>query len=164
MDASDTGLAAKVSIDGRFYDICKNFSVQESSKNSTWRELYAIYFSVLSLVPYIQKRSIEWQTDSFAASLIVKKGSSKIELQELSEKIFDICRNSKVSFSITWIPRTRLVAVDALSRTLDYDDWETTDAFFKILHDRWGPFRRDCFADSQNSKLPTFFSKYRKGS
>ena len=112
------------------------------------------------MVPYVNRRYVEWQTDSFAASIIVKKGSNKNELQEFSEKIFDICHKSKIYLSIQWIPRDQLVEVDALSRKIDYDDWETTEIFFNIVCEKWGPFDRDCFADSKNTKTAKFFSKY----
>ena len=62
--------------------------------------------------------------------------------------------------TVKWIPRTQLVDVDALSRTVDHDDWDTTDTLFAILNTRWGPFHRDCFADTKNTRSATFFSKY----
>ena len=61
---------------------------------------------------------------------------------------------------IKWIPRALLTDVDALSRKIDFDDWETTEHLFQFLNKKWGPFTRDCFADSKNTKLSKIFSKY----
>ena len=76
LDANNTGLAAKVFIDSKLNTVYKNFSIEEKNKNSTWRELYAVYYSLLTLAPYLHRRTVEWQTDNYATSLIVEKGST----------------------------------------------------------------------------------------
>lgn len=101
-----------------------NFSTTEATKSSTWRELYAVYYSILSLAPFLATRHVEWQTDNFAASLIVTKGSTKLELQYFSENTFEICNRYRISFSIKWIPRALLADVDTMSRKIDFDDWD----------------------------------------
>ena len=57
-DASDTGIAAKITIDGVDHSICKNLSLEKSQESSTWRELYAVYHSISSLVPIIKNRKL----------------------------------------------------------------------------------------------------------
>ena len=58
------------------------------------------------------------------------------------------------------ITRRELADVDALSRKVDYDDWEVQLPFFAFLNEKWGPFTTDWFADHSNAKLKRFFSKY----
>ena len=159
-DASDTGLGAYVDMYGTRHSVYKNFLPIESEQSSTWRELYAIYYSLVSLAPKLKNTNIEWHTDNYAASLIFDKGSRKPELQELSENIFHVCRNMKIQASIRWVPRENIPEADALSRAIDYDDWETTNFLFLHLQKKWGPFTIDRFADTHNSKLPRFNSKY----
>ena len=43
---------------------------------------------------------------------------------------------------------------------MDYDDWGTTPEFFTFLNHIWGPFTVDRFADSDNTKLTRFYSKF----
>lgn len=73
---------------------------------------------------FLATRHVEWQTDNFAASLIVTKGSTKLELQYFSENTFEICNRYRISFSIKWIPRALLADVDTMSRKIDFDDWD----------------------------------------
>ena len=65
-----------------------------------------------------------------------------------------------INVSAKWIPRNLLTEVDALSRRIDYDDWETTPSFFDFVQQTWGTFTVDCFADSLNAKTSRFYSKY----
>ena len=159
-DASNSGVASKIWIDGIASHVYKNLSISESTNSSTWRELFAIHFSIQSIAPLIQHRMVEWHTDSFAATQIFKKGSNKPDLQLLSEQIFDLCHRFHIKPAIKWIPRSFLTEVDAMSRQIDYDDWETTSLLFSLLQMKWGPFTVDCFADNQNAKTTKFYSKY----
>ena len=127
--ASNTGLASKVYIEGHVHTVYKNFSRLESKLSSTWRELFAVYYSILSLSPLLTGRILVWPTDNFAASKIFVKGSNKSDLQLLSENIFEICRLWRIKASIRWIPRLLLKDVDGLRRKIDYDDWEVTQPF-----------------------------------
>ena len=101
-----------------------------------------------------------WHTDNYAASLIVKNGSRKPELQRLSEIIFDTCQKANIQLEIKWIPRECITFVDGLSKQPDGDDWETTQEFFAFLNNIWGPFTIDRFADNINSNLSRFNSKF----
>ena len=46
---------------------------------------------------------------------------------------------------------------DTTSKVIDYDDWEF---LFKELDRMWGPHTFDRFADSRNTKLKKFNSKF----
>ena len=47
-----------------------------------------------------------------------------------------------------------------LSKVIDWDDWCTTYSLFQFIESRWGPHTVDRFADSGNTKLPRFNSKF----
>ena len=128
-DASATGLAGYVTIGGDTKIAYKNFTSEEAQKSSTWREIEAIRFSVLALKQYVSGKPLIWHTDNYAASLIVKAGSRRSDLQGLSEVIFDICKLENIQLEIRWIPRECITYVDGLSKQPDYDDWETTQEF-----------------------------------
>ena len=49
---------------------------------------------------------------------------------------------------------------DALNKTYDFDDWETTDTPFHYLNRLWGPFTIDRLADNKNTKLKKFNFKF----
>ena len=75
--ASNHALFAQFLKVGREYICFKNFSECEIKKSSTWRELLTIQFALHSFAPKISYMSVHWETDNYAASLIVASGSNK---------------------------------------------------------------------------------------
>ena len=66
--------------------IChKMWEHRERNKNSTWRELSAIQFSLRSLTELLKSTHVKWLTDSQAAAKIVEVGSMKFELHMLTK-------------------------------------------------------------------------------
>ena len=101
-----------------------------------------------------------WHTDNYGAVCIIRKGSNKSHLQNLSENIFNICTDNSILFNIKWIPRMFISFADMLSKQIDHDDWETTKGLFRFLDKKWGPFTIDRFADNHNTKTGRFYSKF----
>ena len=66
-----------------------NLSPDEAAQSSIWRELFAIFFALKSFDMKINSKHICWQTDNYAASIIVSSGSNKQHLQKLAESIYD---------------------------------------------------------------------------
>ena len=58
---------------------------------STFRELKAIYFVLLSYVAQLKQNRVKIFTDNEGAARIVAIGSSKINLQALAMDIFNLC-------------------------------------------------------------------------
>ena len=88
-DANDHALPAQCLKEGREYICFKNFSEYEIKQSSTWRELFAIQFALHSFSLRISNKSVHWETDNHAASLIVASGSNKAPLQILAEDIYE---------------------------------------------------------------------------
>ena len=86
--------------------------MKEHLESSTWRELLAIEEALKYFAPLLQNTSIHVKTDNFGTSVITRKGSNKTSLQEFAENGF-------------------LAAADAISKLIDYDDWQTTVKFFQ---------------------------------
>ena len=152
-DASNHALSAQFLKGGREYICFKNFSEYEIKQSSTWRELFAIKFALHSFAPKISYKSIHWETDNCAASLIVASGSNKEHLQALAEDTYELTIEYSIVLQVKWIPRHKNQIADALSKSYDFDDWETTDTLFNYLNRLWGPFTIDMFAHNKNAKL-----------
>ena len=138
----------------------KNFEPRQSQTSSTSRELYAVMFGLRSFAHFFYNKSILWYTDNMAASKIAVKGSHIEHLQDMALTIDKIRQNFKIDFRIEWVSRDCIPLTDSLSKTLDADDWETTPALFYMLENKWGPHSIERFADSSNTKLPRFNSKF----
>ena len=108
-DASSTGTAAHFFHKNEQKISCGQFSYQEREKSSALRETKAIEYSLESFKNLPNEEKIWWKTDSAAPTRIVKKGSSKRELQTIAENIFNICKDSKIDLKIEKIPRENLV-------------------------------------------------------
>ena len=107
----------------------------------------------------LKGRNVLWQTDNYAASIMIKAGSNKNHLQLLAENIYKTSVAKNIRLSITWIPRDQNKVADSLCKIIDYDDWTTTTQVFKHLASILGPFTYR-LADNFNLKLPRFNSKY----
>ena len=159
-DASSYAIGAIFENKSRVYTCHKNLTKQEILESSTWRELLAIDYALKSFAPLIKNSSIHMKTDNFATSLIAKKGSTKTKLQHFAESIYKTCIENSIKFKISWIARNKNIEADSISKSIDYDDWQTTFKFFHLLTNIWGKFTIDRFADNENAKTQKFNSKF----
>ena len=138
----------------------KNFSPFEKIKSSTWRELEGIRFSLISFKEISKQSSVVWKTDNKAASLIVDSGSKKLDLHDIATEIYEITEFNNIELQVQWISRDENEVADAISKTIDVDDWQISYDFFDYLNNLWGPFSIDRFANHYNTKLERYNSKF----
>ena len=103
-DASNHALPAQFLKEGREYICFRNFSEYEIKQSSTWRELFAIKFTLHSFASKISNNSVHWETNNYAASLIVVSGSNKEHLQTLAEDIYELTIKYLIVLQVKWIP------------------------------------------------------------
>ena len=108
----------------------------------------------------ISNKSVHWEIDNYAASLLVASGSNKAHLQTLAEYIHDLTIQHSIFLEVKWIPRRKNQIADTLSKTYDFYDWETTDTLLHYLNRLWGPFTIDRFADNKNTRLKKLSFKF----
>ena len=58
------------------------------------------------------------------------KESMKPYLQDLALDLFTSCLSNRITVDIQWIPRTENQEADAISKRINYDDWETAQVLF----------------------------------
>ena len=160
LDASNHTLSAQFLKGRREYICFKHFSEYEIKQISTWMELFAIQFALHSFAPMINNKSVHWETDNYAASLIVASGSNKAHLQTLAEDIYDLTIKHSIFLQFKGISRHKNQTADTLSKTYVFDDWETTDTLFHYLNRSWGHFTIDRLADNKNTKFKRFNCKF----
>lgn len=138
----------------------RNLNEIEKKESSTYRELIAVLHGLKNLQNIFRHKRVLWNVDNFAASCILRKGSSKKHLQDVAIELHEICLNRNINLNIKWIPREFNCSADLLSKYIDVDNWKITKGAFEYLDKVWGPFTIDRFANSQNSKLVRFNSKF----
>ncbi len=155
-DASETGTGAWAHGKLQFY---RNWTVEESSRSSTWRELEGLSLALQAFAPNLSGKKVKMFTDNKGVVSIIRKGSMNIELHNMSVQVYDFCKSNAISLEVQWIPRSENQRADALSREIDTDDWGVSKEFFGFMDGIWGPHSVDRFATDYNAKLPRFNSK-----
>ena len=105
----------------------------------------------------VKATHVKWFTGSQAAATVIEVGSMKFDLYMLAVNIFTFCINNQITLDIQWIPREQNTQADYISKLIDPDYWQITEALFDCLETLWGPHMVDCFANYYNHKLPRFF-------
>ena len=67
-DASQSGIGAHVFADGCIRVVRKNFNLYQKDQSSTWRELFAIYFSIVSFKRFLHQKHVLWHTDNYESN------------------------------------------------------------------------------------------------
>ena len=134
----------------------ENWSLEESQKSSTWRELAAVERMLRAFMSRLAGGAVCWFTDNQAVSYIVEVGSRKEELQALSMAIFQTCLSQSIELEVMWVPRAQNEVADLISKTIDCDDWSINAELFNQLDMQWGPHQVDRFSDHNNCQLPCF--------
>ena len=125
---------------------------KEVQESSTWPELKAIHFAILSFLDVLKGKTILWNTDNKNVVQIVETGSKKRNLQDLAILIFQLCKWNNIDVSMKWVPRNKNVQADVLSKFIDYNDWQISSQFFDFIDGIWGPHSIDRFVNSENKK------------
>jgi hypothetical protein len=136
------------------------WSIDESSKSSTWKELTAVFRVICSLTHIFSNQSIKWFSDNQGVTSIVRKGSMNKELQSIAIQIFKICMSKSIQLFMEWIPRSFNERADYLSKVVDYDDWGISNKLLFMIKNRFGHLSVDWFASEHNAKLVKFYSRF----
>ena len=105
-DASDSGFGGYFVQCG--VDLVSGvWSEDQMHSSSTFREILAVKFVLLSLVNQLSGMTVKWFTDNQNVPRIISSGISKGHLQSEPVSIFNICCNYGISIEMEWIPRSQ---------------------------------------------------------
>ena len=149
-DVAFGGLSA--SLDGTV--VRGMWEAEDIGQSSTFRELKAIYYVLLSYVAQLRHKRVKIFTDNQGATEIVAIGSSKIHLQAVALDSFNLCLSNSIVLEAQWIPRLLNEKGDLLSRFVDKDDWSINPSVFRVIDAKWGSHTIDRFAFYYNLQLP----------
>ena len=159
-DASNTGIACVFDVRGKKNICYRNLTELEKTFSSTWRELEAIRFSLLSGIKQFENKCIFWYTANFATQQIIKRGSNKTHIHLLALNIFNLTFHHNIHLEVFWVGREYNKEADKISKTIDFDDWYMTQHLINILEQRWGKISIDRFPSDINRKSKRFNSRY----
>jgi hypothetical protein len=129
--------------------------------SSTYRELYAIFYMVMTFKRVLFGRWVRIQADNRSLFYVASKGSSSCShIHSLLVRLFWLCTENKIRWDILWLPRELNEWADKLSKDLDEDDWSLEPRYWNIIQARFGPFTCDMFASDENALLEQFCAYY----
>lgn len=82
-------------------------TVFERSQSSTYRELVAILFVLVSLAQLMFVSRVKRFTDSQGVARIIQVGSMHFNPHNLASDIFFFCSNHGINLDIEWVPRSQ---------------------------------------------------------
>ena len=132
---------------------------QEAVRSSTWRELAAVWFVLVSVADSLANHRVRWFADNQNVVRILQVGSKKPALHAVSRKIFILCIHNQIHLEPEWITRELNERADYLSRIIDLDDWCLNPIILNRVDKIWGPNTIDRFADFYNKQTPRFNSR-----
>ena len=159
--SDSSSVACAAFIENKHQMVCHQmFSDDEKLQSSTYRELLGIKLAVKSFGPVLKNQEVQFCSDSQNALRILEKGSRKSYLHELAMAVFATCIKCNLKLQLHWVPRSENQKSDYLSRLIDTDDWQITEAFFQYVNSLWEPVDIDQFASYKNKKVARFNSRY----
>ncbi len=76
----------------------------ESMQSSTWREVKTIEAGLGAFGDRLQNSSVFWFNDSTPGVVVTKKGSMKVALNPLAERILNkICEDKNIHLQVKWL-------------------------------------------------------------
>ena len=132
-DESHTGYGGYMYIvDKPGSEVLGTWSVSESVKSPTWRELVALIRAFNSVAESLKGRSVRWCTDSKNEVQILKVSSSKPKLQDVAMTVVSGCQGRDVALSAEWVCTDQNVQAYFFRRCNDSDDWQISPLKFCI--------------------------------
>lgn len=157
-DASSTGCGA-FNQDSNL--VChRNWSVEESQKSSTWKELAGIQFALEAFKNHLAEQRVLLNTDNQNVVRIIQVGGMVKELQDIALSTFLFVSQHRIRLNVIWLPRGQNHQADFISKIIDFDGHSIHDEVFIHLNELWGPHSVDRFACCYNAKLPRFNSRF----
>ncbi len=133
------------------------------NSSSTVRELWGILATLREHGDSIKGKKVRIFSDNLAVATITNRNaSSRVELRIIHKEIVKLARELNIQFWIRWKRRntTGIEIADALSKSLDYDEWvidkEKLASFCDVFNLPYPTL--DCFASCQNKVAEKYFS------
>ena len=137
--------------------LIQNFTLEERARSSTWCKLKTVLLFLKTHAHKLCNQQVLLYTDNTGVTAILRKGSVVTDLQSLVLEVYSLCIKNSISLCSAWVPRDMNQAADALSKTIDPDDWGISQHIFLYFQKIIGVFTLDVFANNQNKKCNNFF-------
>ena len=101
-----------------------------------------------------------YYTNNFTTQQIIKCGGNKTHIYSIALKIFNLTCDHKIRSEAFWVGRDYNKEANKISKTVDFDNWRTTQQLINILEKLWEKILIDIFDSDINRKSKRFNSQY----
>lgn len=137
------------------------WDTQVSAESSNYRELYAIYLSLMSFLPGIRGRSVQVLSDNVTAVAYINfQGGPSRLLTNIATKIWTLAVKNNMSIQAKHLAGRLNTKADGLSRLTGQYEWSIHPHLFRYLDTLWGPHTIDRFASMTTTQCNRYNSLY----
>ena len=155
--------------------VCGKFSIAEALDSSNARELLATFYSLRTLIIFLQDLRLDHHMDNLGAvqalgGIIpgqphrIFGGSNTPRIQDLVIQIDDCCINANIDRHTSWVPRNLNTIADYMSKTGlgDEHSFMVQPWVQQLLQAQFGPHTIDRFASRNNVQVvpPRYNSRF----
>lgn len=132
-----------------------------SRKCSNYREIMAVYMTLLSFKEIIRGHTIQILSDNITTvSYLACMGGPSKQISDIATDIWSFAVKHNISISSKYLPGIQNEAADRLSRLKCQYEWRLHSRIFNLLNLKWGPFTVDRFASLSTAQIQTYNSWY----
>lgn len=130
-------------------------------KSSNYREMMAVYLSMVSLRPHLKDKNVQILSDnvSTVANINFQGGPSK-SLTQVASMIWKEALGNNVCLTAKHLAGLENSHADYLSRRIVPSDWKLHPGVFRYLDRLWGPHSIDRCASMSNHQIQPYNSWY----
>ena len=132
-----------------------------SEKCSNYREIMAVYMTLLSFKNIIKGHTVQILSDNITTvSYLGCMGGPSKQISDIATLVWSFAVKNNISISSKYLPGIKNEAADRLSRLKCQYEWCLHSKVFQILDLKWGPFTIDRFASLSTAQIPVYNSWY----
>ena len=159
-DASGSGWGAVLSTPD-CQPACGFWNRRVSEESANYRELLAVYLSLLSFRSLLSGKTVEVLSDNITTVAHINKfGSSNVRLDGIAQDIWSFALDNDMLLIAHHIAGVSNAGPDALSRVSARHEWVIHPSIFRQLDLMFGPHTVDRFATVSTALLPTYNSRF----
>jgi len=138
-----------------------HWSWPEAHQHINVLEARACLHAVEAFLPSCRAKTLRFMTDNQVAMYSIRKWKArKLPLLAVMLQLWELCHANGIVLQVEYKPGVDNEQADALSRTLEHEDWKLNPRLFRQAQERFACVCTvDAFASATNTQLPRFWSR-----